>query len=70
MDDSLETFVPLMFRRRGARRVAADERHVHDVTLLEGVARGFYWQHLVDTAVMKSGCGISCSRSSVTASPT
>ena len=46
MDDTLETFVPLTFRRRGARRVAADDRHVHDVTLLEGVARGFYWQHL------------------------
>ena len=37
MDDTLETFVPLTFRRRGARRVAADKRHVHDVTLLEGV---------------------------------
>ena len=49
MDDTLETFVPLTFRRRGAQRVAADDRHVHDVTLLEGVARGFYWQHLVDT---------------------
>ena len=36
MDDTLETFVPLTFRRRGARRVAADDRHVHDVTLLEG----------------------------------
>ena len=35
----LETFVPLTFRRRGARRVAADDRHVHDVTLLEGVWR-------------------------------
>lgn len=59
MDDTLETFVPLTFRRRGARRVAADDRHVHDVTLLEGVARGFYWQHLVDTGVMKSGSDIA-----------
>ena len=58
MDEPLETFVPLTFRRRGARRVAADERHVHDVTLL-GVARGFYWQHLVDTGVMKSGSDIA-----------
>ena len=39
--------------------MAADDRHVHDVTLLEGVARGFYWQHLVDTAVMKSGSDIA-----------
>ncbi|ABE49421.1 hypothetical protein Mfla_1153 [Methylobacillus flagellatus KT] len=59
MDDTLETFVPLTFRRRGARRVAADDRHVHDVTLLEGVARGFYWQHLVDTGEMKSGSEIA-----------
>ena len=59
MDESMETFVPLTFRRRGAQRVAADDRHVHDVTLLEGVARGFYWQHLVDTGVMKSGSDIA-----------
>ena len=39
MNDTLETFVPLTFRRRGARRVAADERYVHDVTLLEGGTR-------------------------------
>src|SRR5690606_39869889 len=59
MDDTLETFVPLTFRRRDARRVAADDRHVHDVTLLQGVARGFYWQHLVDTGVLKSGSDIA-----------
>ena len=58
MDDSMETFVPLAFRRRGARRVVTDDRHVHDVTLLEGLARGFFWQHLVDTGVMKSGSDI------------
>lgn len=36
MDDSLETFVPLAFRRCGVRRVVTDDRYVHDVTLLEG----------------------------------
>jgi hypothetical protein len=46
--DPMETFVPLTFRRRGVQRVAADDRHVHDVTLLDGVARAFYWQHLLD----------------------
>jgi hypothetical protein len=40
-------------------QVAADDRQVHDVTLLDGVARGFYWQHLVDTGVMKSGSDIA-----------
>lgn len=57
-ESPLETFVPLKFPRRGARRVAEDHRHAHDTTLLEGVARGFYWQHLVDTGVMKSGSAI------------
>jgi uncharacterized protein len=49
MDDSMETFVPLTFRRRGVQRVATDERSVHDVTLIDGLARAFYWQHLLDT---------------------
>ncbi len=34
MNDSLETFLSLTFRRRGARRVVTDDRGVHDVTLL------------------------------------
>ena len=59
MDDSLETFVPLLFRRKGSRRVVTGDRHVHDVTLLEGLARGFYWQHLVDTGAMQSGSGVA-----------
>ena len=59
MDDSLETFVPLAFRRRGVQRIAADDRNVHDATLLGGLARGFYWQNLVDTGVMKSGSDIA-----------
>jgi len=33
MDESVETFVPLTFRRRGVQRVATDERSAHDVTL-------------------------------------
>ena len=36
-----------------------DDRHVHDVKLLEGVARAFYWQHLLDTGLMKSGSDIA-----------
>lgn len=42
MDDSMETFVPLTFCRRGVQRVTTDEHSVHDVTLLDGVARAFY----------------------------
>lgn len=59
MEKKLETFLPLQFRRRGAQRVIIDDRYVHDVKLLEGVARAFYWQHLLDTGVMKSGSDIA-----------
>ncbi len=59
MEKKLETFLPLQFRRRGAQRVIVDDRHVHDVKLLEGVARAFYWQHLLDTGLMKSGSDIA-----------
>ena len=59
MDESLETFVPLRFRRRGVRRVASDERSVHDVTLIDGLARAFYWQHLLDIGAMQSGSAIA-----------
>ena len=59
MIDSMETFVPLTFRRRGVQRVVTVERSVHDVTLVDGVARAFYWQHLLDTGAMQSGSAIS-----------
>lgn len=59
MDESLETFVPLVFRRRGVQRVVASDRNVHDVTLLDGLARAFYWQHLLDTGAMTSGSAIA-----------
>lgn len=59
MKNKMETFLPLQFRRRGAQRVIVDDRYVHDVKLLEGVARAFYWQHLLDTGVMKSGSDIA-----------
>ena len=59
MDDTLETFVPLTFRRRGVQRVVTNERSVHDVTLIEGLARAFYWQHMLDTGAMQSGSAIA-----------
>ena len=51
--------MPLRFRRRGVRRVASDERSVHDVTLIDGLARAFYWQHLLDIGAMQSGSAIA-----------
>lgn len=59
MDETLETFVPLLLRRRGGQRVADGIRHVHDVTLLEALARALYWQHLLDTGAMASGSAIA-----------
>lgn len=59
MDDGLETFVPLTFRRRGVQRLAVDDRQAHDVTLIEGMARAFYWQRLLDSGTMQSGSAIA-----------
>ena len=59
MIDSMETFVPLTFRRRGVQCVVTDERSVHDVTLIDGLARAFYWQHLLDISAMQSGSAIA-----------
>ena len=59
MIDSMETFVPLTFRRRGVQRVVTVERSVHDVTLIDGLARAFYWQHLLDISAMQSGSAIA-----------
>ena len=59
MDDGLETFVPLTFRRRGVQRLAVDDRQAHDVTLIEGLARAFYWQHLLNSGAMSSGSAIA-----------
>ena len=49
----------LALRRRGAQRVADDEREVHDVTLIEGLARAFYWQELLDAGTFPSGSAIA-----------
>ena len=57
-DNSLETFVPLESGKRGQRCKGANS-HSHDVTLLEGLGRAFYWQKLLDSGVMQSGSAIS-----------
>lgn len=61
-DGSLETFVPLKLRRRGVRQVMQappELREVHDSTLVEGVARAFHWQRLLDSGAMPSGSAIA-----------
>jgi hypothetical protein len=59
IDENMESFIPINFWQRGDRRVAADQRYVHDVTLLEGLAKAFYWQDLLMTGTMKSGSAIA-----------
>ena len=56
MDD---VFLPLKFQRRGVQKKASDHRQAHDATLVEGMARAFYWQHLLDTSAMQSGSAIA-----------
>lgn len=55
----LETFVPLMVTKRGVQRLAATDTPAHDNTLLDGLSRAFYWQHLLDTSAAKSGSDIA-----------
>lgn len=59
---TLETFVPLALRRRGVRRLVqhqAEDRDAHDSTLIEGMARAFHWQRLLDSGAMPSGSAIA-----------
>lgn len=55
----LETFVPLVFKRRGIRRLADTGAAAHDPPLIEAVARAFHWQHLLDAGEFESGSAIA-----------
>ncbi len=59
MNNDLETFVPLAFKRRGVQRLAATDAPAHDTTFLEGLGRAFYWQKLLDSGAMKSASDIA-----------
>ena len=59
MPDPMTKFVPLGLRRRGKRPLGNEARSGHNLTLLDGVARGFYWQHLLDSGAMHSGSDIA-----------
>ena len=58
-DDALETFVPLVFKRRGIRRLADTGAEAHDPTIIEAVARAFHWQQLLDSGEFVSGAAIA-----------
>ena len=56
---TLPNFVPLVFKRRGIRRLADTGAVAHDPTLIEGVARAIHWQQLLDSGEFESGAAIA-----------
>lgn len=59
MINGAETFIPLEFVQRGEELLTHTESPAFDTKLLEGLARAFYWKHLMDTAVVASGSDIA-----------
>lgn len=71
----ITTFVPLQFKRRGIKKVVVGPAGVdepvkisdpspaispnQDPTLLRGLGRGFYWQHLLDTGAVADAAEIA-----------
>lgn len=71
----ITTFVPLQFRKRGIKKVVVAPVGIEDPvkvqaveaalppsqdpTLLRVLARGFYWQHLLDTGVVEEASEIA-----------
>ncbi len=53
------TFVPMTLRKRGVQRVVQAPTGAHDVTLVEGMARAFFWQGLIDSGEVRSGSAIA-----------
>ena len=56
---TLPNFVPLVFKRRGIRRLADTGAVAHDPILIEAVARATYWQRLLDGGEFESGAAIA-----------
>lgn len=53
------TFIPMEFVQRGEELLTKSMAPAFDTTLLEGLARAFYWKHLMDTGVVASGSDIA-----------
>ena len=54
MNRSLETFVPLQFKRKKGKLLVDGRESAHDVRIIEAVARAMYWHDLLDTGTFKS----------------
>ena len=53
------TFVPLNLKRRAGRLITNTGAPAHDVNILNVVARGFFWQDLLDNGMYASGSDIA-----------
>jgi hypothetical protein len=53
MDNPLETFVPLLFKRKKGRLLLGEGNLAHDVTIIEAVARAMHWNVLLDSGAYK-----------------
>ena len=54
MNSSLETFVPLQFKRKKGKLLVDGRESAHDVRIVEAVARAMHWHALLDTGTFKS----------------
>jgi hypothetical protein len=54
MDRPLETFVPLLFKRKKGKLLVDGRQTSHDVTIIDAVARAMHWHALLDTGASKS----------------
>jgi hypothetical protein len=65
MSNERETLVTLRFKTKGASQPAPSPaaHHTtprgHDQVFIVGLARAFYWQHLLDSGAMPSGSAIA-----------
>jgi len=60
MNSSLETFVPLQFKRKKGKLLVDGREGVHDVRIIEAVARAMHWHALLDTGAFKSVDSARC----------
>lgn len=59
MISGAETFIHMKFVKRGEELLTRTQAPAFDTNLLEGLARAFYWRHLMDTSVVTSGSDIA-----------
>lgn len=51
MNSSLETFVPLQFKRKKGKLLVDGRESAHDARIIEAVARAMYWHDLLDSGM-------------------